>query len=215
MSGPVRVLVVDDHPIFRDGLAVTLSELAGVRLAGGAASGEEALERVADLRPDVVLMDLRMPGMSGLEATARVVAAHPDVAVVVLTMDADDDSVFAALRAGARGYLLKEDDAEQVRRAVLAVARGEAVFGAGVASRVLGFFAAGAARRPTAFPQLTAREHEVLELLAQGLDNGAIARRLVLSEKSVRNRVSDVLAKLRVRTRAEAVAVARDAGVGG
>lgn len=215
MTGSVRVLVVDDHPIFRDGLVATLSELDGVHVAGEAASGAEALERVAELLPDVVLMDLRMPGVSGLEATARVTAAHPDIAVVVLTMDADDDSVFAALRAGARGYLLKEDDAEQVRRAVLAVARGEAVFGAGVASRVLGFFAAGAARRPAAFPQLTAREHEVLELLAQGLDNGAIARRLVLSEKSVRNRVSDVLAKLRVRTRAEAVAVARDAGIGG
>jgi DNA-binding NarL/FixJ family response regulator len=165
-----------------------------------------------ELQPDVVLMDLRMPGVGGIEATTRVTAAHPDITVVVLTMDDDDDSVFAALRAGARGYLLKEADADDVHRAVLSVARGEAVFGPGIATRVLAHFSASRGR-PGPFPQLTARENEVLALLAQGLDNATIARRLVLSEKTVRNRVSDVLTKLQARNRAEAVALARDAGL--
>jgi len=212
---PVRVVVVDDHPVFRAGMVAVLGDLGGIEVVGEAADGVAALDVVAAAAPDVVLMDLRMPGGGGLEATAAVVSRWPAVAVVVLTMDEDDDSVFAALRAGARGYLLKEADGEDVQRALLAVARGEAVFGPRVAQRVVAFFsqARGGGAAATPFPQLTDREREVLGLLAQGLDNASIARRLVLSEKTVRNRVSDVLAKLHARTRAEAVAKARDAGL--
>ncbi|WP_106397366.1 response regulator [Actinocorallia populi] len=213
----VRVLVVDDHPVFRTGMTTVLADLDDLEVVGEAGDGPGALEAVGRLLPDVVLMDLRMPGMSGLEATKQITARFPDVAVVVLTMDEDDDSVFAALRAGARGYLLKEDDGEDVRRALLGVARGEAVFGPRIATRVLAFFArvpAGSAPVPVPFPQLTDREREVLDLLARGLDNASIARRLFLSEKTVRNRVSDILAKLRARSRAEAVALAKDAGLG-
>lgn len=208
------MLVVDDHPVFRAGMVTVLQDLDGIEVVGQAADGAEAIEQVAALRPDVVLMDLRMPGVGGLEATARLRVERPDVAVVVLTMDSDDDSVFAALRAGARGYLLKEADGLDIERAVQAAAQGEAVFGSGVAERVLGFFTS--VRRPEAspFPHLSPRELEVLELIAQGLDNQQIARRLVLSDKTVRNRVSDVLGKLHARNRAEMVALARDAGLG-
>ena len=210
-----RVLICDDHPVFRAGMATVLQDLDRVDVVGQAANGEEAIAAVAEHRPDVVLMDLRMPGVGGLEATARIRVEHPDTAVIVLTMDSDDDSIFAALRAGARGYLLKEADGLDIERAIDGVARGEAVFGAGIAERVLSFFAGG--RRPQAspFPQLSPREHEVLEMIAQGLDNQQIARRLVLSDKTVRNRVSDILAKLHARSRAEMVALARDAGLGG
>ncbi|WP_232677454.1 response regulator transcription factor [Nocardioides sp. R-C-SC26] len=212
----ISVLVVDDHALFRAGLTSVLEALPDVALCGEADSGETALEQVATLRPDVVLMDLRMPGIGGLAATARIADQHPDVAVVVLTMSEDPDSVFAALRAGARGYLLKESGADDVHRALTGVARGEAVFGPRVAEQVLRFFAAGqvGGGGTEAFPDLTAREREVLDLMARGLDNASIARRLFLSEKTVRNRVSDILAKLRARTRAEAIARARDAGLG-
>lgn len=210
-----RVLIADDHPVFRAGMATVLQDLPAVEVVGQAADGAEACELVESLRPDVVLMDLRMPGVGGLEATARIRVARPECAVVVLTMDSDDDSVFAALRAGARGYLLKEADTDDIERAITGVARGEAVFGAGIAERVLAFFAGAPRAAASPFPQLTPRELEVLELIAQGLDNQQIARRLVLSDKTVRNRVSDVLGKLHARTRAEMVALARDAGLGG
>lgn len=214
MTGLVRVAVVDDHPLFRAGLVSVLEDLDEVEVVAQAADGEAAIAAVAQHQPDVVLMDLRMPGVGGLEATARISIEYPHVAVIVLTMDSDEDSVFAALRAGARGYLLKEDDADDVRRALQGVARGEAVFGPGIAQRVLRFFAGPEPTPAAPFPQLTRRERDVLGLLAQGLDNTTISRRLVLSEKTVRNRVSDVLVKLRARSRAEAVALARDAGLG-
>jgi DNA-binding NarL/FixJ family response regulator len=209
------VLVVDDHAVFRAGMTAVLSAMDDVEVVGEAPDGETAIELVPRLRPDLVLMDLRMPGMGGLGATARITEHHPEVSIVVLTMNDDADSVFAALRAGARGYLLKESGADDVERTIAAVMRGEAVFGARVAEQVVGFFAGAASAAPQAFPDLTAREREVLDLMARGLDNASIARRLFLSEKTVRNRVSDVLAKLRARTRAEAVARARDAGIGG
>ena len=211
----IRVVIVDDHPVFRAGMVTVLEDLPDLEVVGEAADGADAVATVATARPDVVLMDLRMPGVGGLEATARLRVEHPEVAVVVLTMDSDDDSVFAALRAGARGYLLKESEAADIHRAICGAANGEAVFGAGVAERVLAFFAAGRQVAASPFPQLTQREHEVLELVSQGLDNAAIARRLVLSDKTVRNRVSDILAKLHARNRAEMVALARDAGLGG
>jgi len=211
----IRVVVADDHPVFRAGMVTVLDDLPDVEVVGQAADGEEAIRAVSDHVPDVVLMDLRMPGVGGLEATARIRVEHPEVAVVVLTMDSDDDSVFAALRAGARGYLLKESDVNDIERAITGVARGEAVFGAGVATRVLSFFAGGGRSvAASPFPQLTPREHEVLDMIAQGLDNATIARRLVLSDKTVRNRVSDILAKLHAGSRAEMVALARDAGLG-
>ena len=210
-----RVVIADDHPVFRAGMVAVLDDLPDIDVVGQAADGDQAVVAVAEHRPDVVLMDLRMPGVGGLEATARIRVEHPEVAVVVLTMDSDDDSVFAALRAGARGYLLKEADVTDIERAIGGVARGEAVFGAGIAERVLGFFAGARSTQASPFPQLTPREHEVLDLIAQGLDNAAIARRLVLSDKTVRNRVSDVLAKLHARNRAHMVALARDAGMGG
>lgn len=211
-----RVLIVDDHPVFRAGMVTVLQDLDGVEVVGEASDGEEALRAVAQSTPDVVLMDLRMPGVGGLEATARIRVERPETAVIVLTMDSDDDSLFAALRAGARGYLLKEADGLDIERAIEGVARGEAVFGAGVAERVLAFFTGTRHGRPSSpFPQLSPREHEILEMIAGGLDNQQIARRLVLSDKTVRNRVSDILAKLHARNRAEMVALARDAGLGG
>lgn len=210
----IRVVIADDHPVFRAGMVTVLQDLPGLAVVGQAADGAEALEVVAGEQPDVVLMDLRMPGVGGLEATARIRVEHPDVAVLVLTMDSDDDSIFAALRAGARGYLLKESDGLDILRAIEGVARGEAVFGSGIAERVLAFFAGGPARSASPFPQLTPREHEVLEMIAQGLDNAQIATRLFLSDKTVRNRVSDILTKLHARSRAEMVALARDAGLG-
>ncbi|MET1133140.1 MAG: response regulator transcription factor [Aeromicrobium sp.] len=210
------VLVVDDHELFRAGMLAVLGNLPGIEVAGEAATGEEALDAVSRHRPDVVLMDLRMPGMGGLAATGRITERHPDTKVVVLTMNEDPDSIFAALRAGAHGYLLKESSADDVHRVVEGVMRGEAVFGPKVAEHVVRFFSAGtpgtAATEP--FPHLTTREREVLDLMARGLDNASIARRLFLSEKTVRNRVSDILAKLQAGTRAEAVARARDAGIG-
>jgi DNA-binding NarL/FixJ family response regulator len=210
-----RVVVVDDHPVYRDGVADALDDCDDIEVVGRAADGEAAVAAVAELRPDVVLMDLRMPGGGGVPATASIAQSHPDTAVVVLTMSDDDDSVFAALRAGARGYLLKESEGADIARAVRAAARSEAVFGPRIADRVLAFFASSRGRTSAVpFPELTDREREVLDLVAHGLSNSAIATRLFLSEKTVRNRVSDVLTKLHAASRAEAVALARDAGLG-
>ena len=211
----VRVLVADDHPMFRAGMVTVLQDLDDIEVVGQATNGREAVEQVASLSPDVVLMDLRMPEVGGLEATARIKVEHPDTSVIVLTMDSDDDSIFAALRAGARGYLLKEADGLDIERAINGVARGEAVFGAGIAERVLALFSQGRSSSVSPFPELTPRELEMLELIAGGLDNPTIARRLFLSEKTVRNRVSAILTKLHARSRAEMVALARDAGLGG
>jgi DNA-binding NarL/FixJ family response regulator len=212
----MRVVVADDHPVFREGLMVVLEDLTDVEVVAEAANGEEAIAAVGEHRPDVVVMDLQMPGTGGVEATRRILAEHPETAVLMLTMSADDDSLYAALRAGARGYLLKDADKTTIARALEAVARGEAVFGPQVASSVLSFFAGSGARFGGAqpFPQLTDRERELLDLLARGWDNPTIARRLFLSDKTVRNRVSTILQKLQVANRAEAVAVARDAGLG-
>jgi DNA-binding NarL/FixJ family response regulator len=208
-----RVAVVDDRPVLREGLATVLSD-RGLDVVAEADSGEQALEAVARHAPDVVLMDLAMPGLGGVEATRRIAAEHPATAVLVVTMNDDDDTVFAALKAGARGYLVKESPAADIARAVESVARGETVLGARVSGSVLAAAVGGPRVPAQPFPQLTAREREVLELVARGYDNGRIGRHLGLSEKTVRNNVSVVLAKLPAATRAEAVAAARDAGLG-
>lgn len=213
---PVRVLVCDDHPVYRDGLRMLLDSLPGLEVVGVAADGSEALQQTADLQPDVVVMDLQMPGLNGIEASARITAEHPHVAVLVLTMYDDDDSVFAAMRAGARGYLLKGAAQDVIARAVLSVASGEAIFGPAVARKVAAYFSGGApAAAPVeAFPQLTPREREVLDLLAAGRTNAQIASTLYLSPKTVRNNVSNIFAKLQVAGRSEAIIQARDAGLG-
>lgn len=210
----VRVVIADDHPVFRHGLASALTD-RGVEVVDTAADGAGAVEAVQRHGPDVAVMDLSMPQMGGLEATRRIAAEHPDTAVLVLTMSAEDDSILAALRAGARGYLLKESDPDDIAEAVGAVARGASVLGNRVSERVVGMLqAAPHAGAEAPLPSLTRREREVLDLVARGYDNARVARHLGLSEKTVRNVVSVVLSKLRVATRAEAVAVARDAGLG-
>ena len=212
----LRVVVVDDHPLYREGLVAAISAMPGMEVVGDAGDGEQAVTVVAELLPDVVVMDLHMPRLNGIDATRRIAASCPSVAVLVLTMLEGDDSVFAAMRAGARGYLLKGADRAEIARALQGVAHGEVVFSSGIASRVLAFFAAGpgAAASLEPFPELTDREREILDLVARGLTNAEIARRLVVSDKTVRNHVSNVFAKLRVAGRAEAVARARDAGLG-
>ncbi|GAA3183852.1 response regulator transcription factor [Blastococcus jejuensis] len=210
---PLRVLVVEDHPLFRKGVVALLGSVAEFSVAGVAASGEEAIARAAELRPDVVLMDLQLPGISGIEATRTIVTADPDVRVLVLSLFEDDDSVFLALRAGARGYVLKDADEDELTGAVRAVARGEAIFSRAVAGRVLAFFAAPRPE-PEAFPELTAREREILSLIAAGHPNPSIARKLFLSPKTVANYVSAIFAKLQVADRAEAMIRAREAGLG-
>jgi DNA-binding NarL/FixJ family response regulator len=214
---PIRVLLADDHPVYRDGLAALLSSVDGLHVVGTAEDGEAAVALAAELQPDVVVMDVQMPGLDGIEATRRVTAASPHIGVVVLTMAEEDATLFAAMQAGARGYLLKGANQAEITRAVTAVARGEAIFGPAVARRIAEFFAAGpsaASAAQEAFPQLTAREREILELVAAGRSNAQIASTLFLSPKTVRNNVSNIFAKLHVADRAEAIVRAREAGLG-
>lgn len=209
----LRVVIADDHPVYREGLVAMLTD-RGCVVVADVDSGEAALIATAEHRPDVVLMDLEMPGIGGVEATRRLVAEDGSTAVLVVTMDSDDESVFAALKAGARGYLVKDASGADIARAVESVARGESVLGARISGQVLAAAVGAGRAAPQAFPQLTAREREVLELVARGYDNARIGRHLGLTEKTVRNNVSVVLAKLPAATRAEAVAAARDAGLG-
>jgi DNA-binding NarL/FixJ family response regulator len=211
----LRVLIADDHPVFRQGLRAVLAEADGVEVVGEAASGEEAVAAAVELQPDVVAMDLHMPGLNGVEATRRIVADSPHVVVLVVTMLEDDDSVFAAMRAGARGYLLKDADQTQIVDAIRSLSRGEVVFGPTIADRVLAYFASPRLLKPVVpFPELTEREREVLHLIAQGLSNDAITGRLFLSGKTVRNHISNIFSKLQLADRAEAIVRAREAGLG-
>jgi DNA-binding NarL/FixJ family response regulator len=214
MTTPLRVLLADDHPVFRKGLRALLSSLPGAEVVAEAVDGAEAIRLVAEHRPDVVVMDLNMPGVSGVEATRQILRDRPGTRVLVLTMFDDDDTVFAAMRAGALGYLIKGSDTDDVVRAITAVGNGDAIFGPSVARRITAFLT----RPPTAdepqFPELTAREREVLALIAAGLSNPDIARRLYLSPKTVRNQVSSIFSKLQVADRSHAIVRARSAGLG-
>jgi DNA-binding NarL/FixJ family response regulator len=210
----IRLLVVDDHPAYRRGLALMLADAGDISVVGEADTGDRALEQAAALTPDVILMDLRMPGLDGIEATRRLTRSGSTAAVVVLTMFEDDDSVFAAMRAGARGYVLKGADQDEIVRAIRAVAAGEAIFGPEIAQRVIAHFTSGSGSTAAAFPSLTEREREVLELVAAGQGNAAIAHGLMISLKTVRNHVSNIFTKLQVSDRAQAIVKARDAGLG-
>jgi DNA-binding NarL/FixJ family response regulator len=210
----IRVLIADDHKLFRDGLKAVLGSIPGMEVAGEAAAGEEVIEQAQALQPEIVLMDIQMPGVNGIEATRRIVQISPHIGVIVVTMFEDDDSVFAAMRAGARGYILKGADQAELLRTIQAVARGEALFGPAIARRLMSFFAARPTSPSPLFPELTDREREILNLIAQGRDNAAIAQQLVISLKTVRNHVSNIFSKLQVADRAQAIVRAREAGMG-
>lgn len=215
---PIRILIADDHPLFRDGLRALLESVTDMQVIGEAATGDEVLAQARALQPEVILMDIKMPGINGIEATRRILQTSPHIHILVVTMFEDDDSVFAAIRAGARGYLLKGAVQEETLRAIRAVAHGEAIFGPAVAERLIRYFGS---TRPTAksgpaqfFPELTEREYEILTLIAQRKSNAEIAARLVLSPKTVRNHVSNILSKLQVADRTEAMHAAWTAGLG-
>ncbi len=211
----IRVLIADDHTLFRDGLRALLVSIPDIEVVGEAASGKEALRLAADLQPDVILMDIQMPDLNGIEATRQILRTSPHIGIVVLTMFQDDDTVFAVMRVGARGYVLKGADQGVLLRAVRAVANGESLFSPEIAARLMQFFASlEPASRPELFPELTEREREILSFIADGQTNGEIAEKLVISMKTVRNHVSNIFSKLQVADRAQAAIRAREAGLG-
>lgn len=210
---PIRVALADDHPMFRYGVAAVLAGEDRVALVGQASSGRELLDIVRQQRPDVVITDMRMPDLSGIEVTTALGVEHPDLPVLVLTMHDDDESVYGAMRAGARGYLLKGADATELVATIQTLAAGGTAFGPSVARRIVGFFLEGQLAQG-AFPGLTPRERDVLDRLAAGKRNSVIARELQLSEKTVRNHLSSILTKLQVADRSAAIVRAREAGLG-
>jgi DNA-binding NarL/FixJ family response regulator len=211
----IRILLADDHEGFRSGLAALLRSVDGMSIVGEATTGEAAVTAALESQPDVVVMDLNMPQLDGIEATRRIVATSPHIAILVLSMYEDDDQVFGALKAGARGYLLKGSDRSEIVRAIRSVASGEAIFGPGIARRLMAFFAARPQVEAAVFPELTEREREILDMVARGMSNTEITQRLVLSPKTVRNHVSNIFSKLQVADRAQAIVRAREAGLGG
>ena len=216
----IRILIADDHPLFRDGLRALLNSIPDTEVIGEATSGAEAISIAAALQPDIILMDINMPGVNGIEATRRIRETNSDIRILMVTM-LEDDSVFAAMRAGARGYVVKGAEPAEVLRAIRAVADGEAIFSPGIAERLIHYFTSPPATSDgtrsagtPVFPDHTEREREVLALIAQGLTNSAIAERLVLSAKTVRNYITEIFSKLQVADRAQAIIRARDAGLG-
>jgi len=211
----IRLLIADDHTLFRHGMRALLASVPDIELVGEAGGGEEAVTLTTQLEPDVVLMDIKMPGINGIEATRRITQTNPATRVVVLTMLEDDDSVVAAIRAGARGYVVKGADESEMLRVVRATANGEALFGPALTERLMGLFSgAGSSVGRQPFPDLTEREREILGLIAQGYGNAEIAARLFLSPKTVRNHISSIFDKLQVTDRAQAMVRAREAGMG-
>jgi DNA-binding NarL/FixJ family response regulator len=214
MTDRIRVLIADDHPVFRDGLHALVDAAPDLDFVGEATTGIEAVDLAASGRPAVILMDLRMPDLTGIEATRRILEADPTVGILIVTMSEDDESLFAAMRAGARGYIPKDAERGEILSAIRAAAVGEAVFGASIARRVAEFFAAPRSPAAEPFPDLTERENEILELIAQGRSNGDIAGRLGITSKTVRNHVANVFNKLQVADRSQAIVRAREAGLG-
>jgi DNA-binding NarL/FixJ family response regulator len=213
-ASTIRVAIADDHPIVRDGLRLLFDSRPEVDLVGEASDGADIIAVALQARPDVVIMDVNMPGTNGIDATRQIVTQRPEIGILVLTMYDDDETVFAALRAGAHGYLLKGAEQDEVVSAVIAVARGEAIFGAAVASKILAYFTQAPTVTARPFPELTERELEVLNLVASGRNNTTIAKDLGVSTKTVANHVSNTLTKLHLADRAEAIIRARDAGLG-
>ena len=213
MIDKLTILIADDHPMFRKGLRALLNSISAVELVGEATNGEEAVALAEKLQPDVILMDLQMPGGGGLPAIRQIVQTSPHIGILVVTMFEDDDSVFAAMRSGARGYVLKDMDDEDITRAILAVGNGEAIFSPAIAKRMMRFFSARPDWPTDIFPELTESERKVLRLMAKGLNNEAIAQELSLSQKTIRNYASNVFSKLQVADRAQAIVKARDAGL--
>ena len=216
---PIKVLIADDHVFYREGVRALLNNSPEITVIGEASNGDEVIAKAAELKPAVILMDLKMPGMNGIEATRKIIGIQPRVGVLVITMFDDDDSVFAAMRAGARGYLLKDSDKDELVRAIVAVDRGEAIFSPAIAQRMIQYFTASPARQSISkmrdeFSELTEREHEILDLIAQGHNNTVIANKLSLSIKTVQNYVSSILTKLQVADRSQAIVRAREAGLG-
>ena len=210
----LRILIADDHPLVRRGLRAVLGAVPEFEVVGEASTGREAIAQTSALQPDVILMDLQMPDLSGIDATRQIVADQPEARVLVVTLFQDDDSVFLALRAGARGYVLKDAEEEELVTAIRAVAGGAAMFSPAIATRLLTLFATPRPAAPEIFPSLTEREREILELIARGLPNPRIAQQLGISPKTVGNHVSVIFAKLQVADRAEAIVRAREAGLG-
>jgi DNA-binding NarL/FixJ family response regulator len=213
---PLRIVIVDDHPLMREGLRALVASMPDIAVVGEAGDGVSARREVQLTQPDVVIMDLHMPGINGVQATRRILASTPQTRVLVLTMFEDDESVFAAMRAGASGYLVKGAQQDEIIRAVRSVGAGQAIFGPSVARKIIDFFAGGPSTTPSAlpFPELTGREREVLDLIAAGRPNPAIARQLVISTKTVSNHISAIFAKLQVADRTGAIIRAREAGLG-
>lgn len=210
----LRVLIADDHPLFRHGIRECLNLAPEIEVIGEATSGEDAIIQAERLHPDVILMDVNMPGVNGIEATSRILLSSPHIRILVVTMFEDDGTVFAAMRAGARGYILKDAEKENILRAIQAVGNGEAIFSPTIATRLIDFFAGQASTLPKEiFPSLTEREREILQLIARGQSNADIARELSLSPKTVYNYASNILNKLQVADRAQAIIRAREAGL--